>query len=703
MSPYAPLPKGSVRLLLLLPHRDENSRIRCQLIPFSLLDRGSSHPYEALSYVWGSQDNKRPIYLSDNNELRVTANLHAALKHLRHCSMARTLWIDAICINQADDDEKGQQIQIMAQIYAKSSRVIVWLVDASGDGCQASSEDEALEAIRAAAAGEQRVDSPKDEQGQQAILALLERKWFQRIWVLQEIAAARHILIKSGPTEIDGYAFCEGLAVLKPFEHRPDLQALIPPIVYLIKGSIFRRRQDTDDTSLAGRFSLNIRPLAELVDMYHTRQATFALDKVYALLGMSSDDLGIKVDYGSSWKNLVRELFNPSNAVSVSTWDTNEVAVIEAKGYVLGKVSSVQNEVEITWKATRDTDVEPKSWFTFQASAKAIKEDDVVCLLHGASRAMVIRPCGGFSTIIRIAGPTSDRLPNWLPSTTTSAIDLQLVWDWDKSQKGSQADESYEYFVSRRKVFHCPTTGCRCQHHLDKAARLLDVGMVLDGVKRYEEAAESFERAMGVYETVAALRNVDNTSPGHGPYRDVDKKILGLMTNPGTDVEVKYYTENRWTLLHLAAINGHENGTKLLIKAGAEKETRDRYQRTPLRLAAEYGHDAVTRLLIKAGAEKETRDQHQRTPLHLAAEYGHDAVTRLLIKAGAEKETRDQYQRTPLHLAAEYGHDAVARLLIEAGAGVDAIGARSRKPLHLAAVNGHYAVARLLIEAGAEK
>jgi len=179
--------------------------MECQLITLSLLERRSSHPYEALSYVWGSENNKKPIYVRgnhSNHELRVTANLYAALSHLRHCVVERLLWVDAVCINQADNDEKGQQVQSMAKIYAKASRVIVWLVDPpkkvtpdkgnpADDGDQAENEDQvdnedqadsgdrALEAIRAAAE-ERRVDSTMD---QKMILTLLGREWFRRIWV----------------------------------------------------------------------------------------------------------------------------------------------------------------------------------------------------------------------------------------------------------------------------------------------------------------------------------------------------------------------------------------------------------------------------------------------------------------------------------------------------------------------------------------
>ncbi|KAH6975183.1 heterokaryon incompatibility protein-domain-containing protein [Ilyonectria sp. MPI-CAGE-AT-0026] len=331
MSPYQPLAKGSVRLLRLLPHQDENSRIECQLITISQLGSRSSHPYEALSYVWGPENDKKSIYIDGKNKLDVTANLYVALLHLRHRFVERILWIDAICVNQKDDIEKGHQVESMAKIYAKASRVLVWL------GETADNSNQALEAIRVAAekqyknsvlyptnqqanlalSDQQAGNSSSDETNQDAILTLLDRQWFQRIWVVQEVAAAQHILIKCGSAEIDGSAFCSGLSVLKPFDGtRPDLQTLIPPIAHLMRGTIFRRRHARDDdTGRLARFSLNIGRLGELVDMYHTRKATIPLDKVYALLGMSSDEpykVGIEANYKSSWKEVFQKLVNLS-------------------------------------------------------------------------------------------------------------------------------------------------------------------------------------------------------------------------------------------------------------------------------------------------------------------------------------------------------------------------------------------------------
>ena len=171
MSPYKSLPKGSVRLLRLLPHSDEISRIECQLFTYPLLDSGGTHPYDALSYAWGPpEDNQQSVYVN-GCVLPVRTNLYAALTHLRDRFIDRILWIDAICIDQGNEIEKGHQVEAMAKIYAKASRVIVWLGEATNNG------DQALEAIRAAAE-EQRVNPSMDE----AIFTLLERDWFKRIW-----------------------------------------------------------------------------------------------------------------------------------------------------------------------------------------------------------------------------------------------------------------------------------------------------------------------------------------------------------------------------------------------------------------------------------------------------------------------------------------------------------------------------------------
>ena len=112
------------------------------------------------------------------------------------------------------------------------------------------------------------------------------------------MAVARHILIMCGSAEIDGYAFCLGLAVLQR-----NLEESMCQITYLIRGAIFRSRhmlEKQDGISLG-----------ELADMYHAQNASIRNDKVYALRGMSSDSLdvaGLKPDYTISWEVLMRSL-----------------------------------------------------------------------------------------------------------------------------------------------------------------------------------------------------------------------------------------------------------------------------------------------------------------------------------------------------------------------------------------------------------
>jgi hypothetical protein len=175
---YSSLPPegDNIRLLRLLPNVDEAAPLQCELCNYSLQKLGTrTHLYEALSYVWGNQHETLPICV-DEGQFAVTVNLHAALSCLRDRSFERVIWVDAVCINQKDQEERTQQVQFMAKIYSKAHRVIVWL------GKEAVDTEGALEDICLAASGESTGRSKK-QVNQQAIMNLLQRPWFQRIWV----------------------------------------------------------------------------------------------------------------------------------------------------------------------------------------------------------------------------------------------------------------------------------------------------------------------------------------------------------------------------------------------------------------------------------------------------------------------------------------------------------------------------------------
>lgn len=121
---YEPLIHGEsqVRLLTLHPGQFDED-IRCSLHTASLT---SKPQYEALSYVWGDAADTLPVIVG-GHEKQVTTNLEAALRHLRWQEKPRILWIDAICINQDDIEERSAQVPMMGDVYRQATSVIVWL------------------------------------------------------------------------------------------------------------------------------------------------------------------------------------------------------------------------------------------------------------------------------------------------------------------------------------------------------------------------------------------------------------------------------------------------------------------------------------------------------------------------------------------------------------------------------------------------
>jgi hypothetical protein len=196
---YSPLSDANgTRLLRLLPDNRE-AEIRCEQFPVDfhqLFPVYSQYAeYEALSYVWGDKRMRRNIIVNGCC-FEVTSNLHAALLRLRSRSRSRLLWIDAICINQADFEERAAQVERMATIYALAECVLVWL------GPEENRSRHAFHLIRKAAqSGDSRKDDPGSAIGNfsdpqmvgtskpgvlsdaGALHRLLSRAWFSRIWV----------------------------------------------------------------------------------------------------------------------------------------------------------------------------------------------------------------------------------------------------------------------------------------------------------------------------------------------------------------------------------------------------------------------------------------------------------------------------------------------------------------------------------------
>lgn len=253
-----------------------------------------------------------------------------------------------------------------------------------------------------------------------------------------------------GPTEIDGYAFCLGVDSLKGFyEARADLRSLILSVTYLIRGAIFRPNYFICGSS---RVSQDICPLGELIDMYHTHEATKRHDKVYALLGMSSDDLSkadLLPNYQVPWEKLLQRLakFLLYEKISVETWGNKEMAVIKSKGCILGKVSSVQSDIASDNRQGVDVIVE------------------------------------------NVSGRPGYIRTELLQSAKIFTRDFLLVWDWENSPEKLQDLGEYKTLIqTNNSVSGYSKT--ELEGRLDKATRTWDVALILGDSREYKKAEE---------------------------------------------------------------------------------------------------------------------------------------------------------------------------------------------------------------------
>ena len=194
---YSPISAGQVRTITL--HRgDSSDPLWCSLNEVSLED---SPRYQALSYVWGSKEDPATVILN-GQPFQVTKNLDEALKQLRSPTVDHTLWVDALCINQENIPERNAQVQQMRMIYANADRVVLWL------GPEAQDSDLVMTMLRVAQEYnfDRRFMTTLVQSELFLFFPLMEllfgRAYWFRVWVVQEIAYAKDVLLVCGSHQI---------------------------------------------------------------------------------------------------------------------------------------------------------------------------------------------------------------------------------------------------------------------------------------------------------------------------------------------------------------------------------------------------------------------------------------------------------------------------------------------------------------------
>ncbi|EME85071.1 uncharacterized protein MYCFIDRAFT_41460 [Pseudocercospora fijiensis CIRAD86] len=125
---YWPLEASKREIRVLQVHRGwKSDPMICKLYPVSLLDEPRPM-YETVSYCWGDTSSTTPVKIEVNGVVvAINASAADAIHRIRTPLTDRWIWIDAICINQNDKDERNHQVALMAKIYKGAFKNVVWL------------------------------------------------------------------------------------------------------------------------------------------------------------------------------------------------------------------------------------------------------------------------------------------------------------------------------------------------------------------------------------------------------------------------------------------------------------------------------------------------------------------------------------------------------------------------------------------------
>ncbi|KAH7068499.1 heterokaryon incompatibility protein-domain-containing protein [Paraphoma chrysanthemicola] len=339
----------NIRILELFP-KASNEELRCRLIETPLDD---APPYQALSYVWGDPTIREPIWCN-GERMDVTINLANALRRLRplqsetelnyakedatsprygdddsatlsHAS-TRWVWADAICINQNDIVERSSQVQLMREVYSKSTEVAIWLgLDPERHARNAFAAIELIAHFLSTygkLASDLRKEGVKwNNQGRghftfelcdallksksienpwPSLRALFVVQYWTRIWCVQEVFLAPKKILYFGTEEIDGKSFRDFTDwwARENFRHTGGGLSRTKEQIIMQNSGISQAH-----TTFIHQ-SLNAKDLFLVCDQFNNLDATNPRDKVYGVLGLwrppSASHRPIEVDYNKS-------------------------------------------------------------------------------------------------------------------------------------------------------------------------------------------------------------------------------------------------------------------------------------------------------------------------------------------------------------------------------------------------------------------
>ena len=314
---YTPLehPEHQIRVVRLYPGvRPTNKALTCELETVDLRDFPE---YECLSYEWGSTSSPCKIILNDHY-VSVRKNLYWALYHLRDEKEPRTLWIDALCINQADLPEKNKQVSRMGDIYSKASKVLAWI----------GKEDEQTERAVSFLSGlltwrsiekycpPRRACFSEDSHSYNwaSLSKLCCRSYWSRLWIIQEVLLASDLHIQCGSHSFKWENLSNVFHYLAENSHSTVFCSPYGKhgIVTSVPFKLEMRRKEHRMAVLQDNCD-DFIPLLDLVDLFKDAQCFDPRDKIFGLksLGLLCCRRAVPTEYKDSvkYKDVLRQLW----------------------------------------------------------------------------------------------------------------------------------------------------------------------------------------------------------------------------------------------------------------------------------------------------------------------------------------------------------------------------------------------------------
>ncbi|KAL9036277.1 MAG: hypothetical protein Q9180_004389 [Flavoplaca navasiana] len=313
---YTPLNQeaGEIRLLELLP-RPFNAPI-CITLKITVLSRQNIPRFKALSYAWGNAQDRVKIHVVAGRRvqgvrsaaLNITRSLAEALRHLRQKRQSMVFWIDQICVDQANLEERGNQVLRMPDIYSLAKGVVVWL------GPESDDSEVAMEIFSKIGPdvtvywdrNEFQVDPSSNFYSRDldlspeqchSITTLLSRAWFERLWVMQEICLTeKRICVICGFSRISFVDLGNAIFYLYSFEGYWNTA---------MQGTLFVKSLRLWGIKASGANSLDW-----LLNQTKLHKCSDERDKVYAVLSMLPETAkaGIYPDYTISAPEVLAKL-----------------------------------------------------------------------------------------------------------------------------------------------------------------------------------------------------------------------------------------------------------------------------------------------------------------------------------------------------------------------------------------------------------